>query len=264
MRATREVDDLLCAEELICFIGHLEQPDTFTFLDQKAIRARFSTGSLLHRALFAKDCYRCEDASCHERKYPCTKSEIQGFSQVEPDSLAPTQLPKAWSSLPNRLYRVQSTRLPILVFILTMLLDLKERSEGLAHVISPTLLHFFQALERAMYDNGFHQSPKTLENILSLLIRGFDIGEVSCSATTELCLLHQDFATERFPQWPFVFSVMRTMGAVRRLSRETKQVLELQLMEVLLRPRSILTGGMRMYELTLGNLKDVICRELSV
>ena len=59
------------------------------------------------------------------------------------------------------------------------------------------------------------------------IMRLENIRQVEFSATTELWLLYHDSVSEKFPQWPLVFSVMRVMGAVNRLSRETKQVLEL-------------------------------------
>lgn len=64
-----------------------------------------------------------------------------------------------------------------------------------------------------------------LENILMVIIRGFDIGLVSCSIP-DLCVLHRDLAQERFPRWPLVFSVMKVIGAVRRLSSEARKYLK--------------------------------------
>jgi hypothetical protein len=58
------------------------------------------------------------------------------------------------------------------------------------------------------------------------------IDRISCSGL-ESCLLHLELAQERFPRRSLVYSVMRVMGVVRRLSLTTRKTLEVRLQDIL-------------------------------
>jgi len=98
-------------------------------------------------------------------------------------------------------------------------------------------------------------------------IRGFDVGSTPCPERPGLCLLHGVSDRDRFPPWPLVFSIMRVMGAARRLSDGTRRALERELRGILLTPRCTFEnqeGRESVYDFGLGGLKQQICRELEL
>jgi hypothetical protein len=170
---------------------------------------------------------------------------------------------------------MQAPRVAIFVFMLTMLLDIKSRTESCLTSQSHTLMDFFAILERGIYDNNFDQYPHGLENVLMVFIRGFDVDLVTCSSP-ELCILHRDLSQERFPRWPLIFSIMRVMGAVRRLTPEIRKALEIRLRDILVGPRWVLdfqpgeisteteTSFLGIPDPGLRDLNKHICQELAI
>jgi len=259
IKLSQDIDKLICTEELMSFITRLQQHDNVAFLNHPNIASSLHSGTILHFVLCGATCRSCS------KEFPIKGSHI---SSIEGHS----QFPNA-PSLPQQLRRMQAPRLPIFVFMLTMLMDIKSRTEGCLIGQSVTLAEFFAVLETAMYDNHFDQYPHGLENVLMVIIHGFDVSLVPCS-DPGVCTLHGELAQERFPRWPLVFSVMKVMGAVRRLSAATRKRLETVLRGMVVVPRRASTLSTEYFEKehdspgmldpSLEGLKGEVCQQLSL
>ncbi|KAE9365606.1 hypothetical protein N431DRAFT_488718 [Stipitochalara longipes BDJ] len=259
IRVGREVDELICAEELMSFITRLQQPENTTFLNHCTIASSLHSGTILHAILCGATSSKCS------KYFPAPDSPISSIGERSPSPDG--------HSLPQQLRRMQAPRLPIFVFMLAMLMDIKSRTNHCLDGQLVTLVDFFAVLERAMYDNHFDEYPHGLENVLMVFIRGFDISLVPCSELGK-CILHRELAQERFPRWPLIFSVMRVMGALRRLNPVTRKRLEIKLRDILVAPGCDFTFGKdpseRRGEFTgiidsgLGDLKEEICGQLAL
>jgi hypothetical protein len=233
IQVSTEIDELICAEELISLITRLQQPESKNFFNHPAIASSLHSGTIIHAILCGATCSSCS------RDFPASDSPISSIEEGSP--------PPDGDPLPQKLRRMQAPRLPIVVFMLAMLMDIKSRTERSLGGQTVTLVDFFAIVEREMYDNHFDQYPHGLENVLMLLLRGFDISLVPCCGP-DVCIVHQELAQERFPRWPLVFLVMRVMGAVRRLRPATRKMLEVKLRGILVAPRCDFTSGAHSFE----------------
>lgn len=182
---SQDVDDLICAEELITLVTRVLESDNATLRNHPRIASSLSHGALLHTILCATNCNRCKSMP------PCKDSECSQCSQPGRVTREPPQVAsKADPSHPQQLQEIQSSRLPLLVFMVTMLLEIQARASQQANLLSSTLFHFFTTLERAICDGNFDRYPHRLKNILMTFIQGFDVDSTPCPARPQLCLLH--------------------------------------------------------------------------
>ena len=166
-------------------VTRIQESNNATFRNHPIIASSLSYGALLHTILCATNCNRCKSMP------PCKDSECAQCSQPGLVTREPSKAAsKADHSHPEQLQEMQSPRLPLLVFMVTMLLEIQARASQQANLLSSTLFHFFTTLERAICDGNFNQYPHRLENILMAFIRGFDVGFTPCPARPELWLLH--------------------------------------------------------------------------
>ncbi|KUJ10529.1 uncharacterized protein LY89DRAFT_787540 [Mollisia scopiformis] len=287
-------DTQICAEELIAFISRLQEPSTHQYLTQPTIVSALSSKTLLHAALCSTNGRLCLAMRNDDAKY-CDNLRGSEFDLA----LCAGRRRNAQEIPPHTyvLRNMQSPRPAILVFILFILLSIKDKAAGPnEHLLVPTLSHLFLAMEKALHEIDFDWYPYDLETVLTYLIRGIDLFRVSCPCLTGPCLLCGGgvykgqpkkgslFEGERFPDWPIVFAVARVMGGMRKLQRGTRRKLEAVMRELFFAgdpgsgARSCVLGcdesgvpnelgngdGDTVYPTALGSLKETICLELGV
>ncbi|CZR62731.1 uncharacterized protein PAC_12628 [Phialocephala subalpina] len=290
-------DNALCATELMSFISRLQDSSVQQYLTHPTILSALSSRTLLHAALCATNGRLCLAMRNEDIKY----ADNPRGSEFDL-ALAAGRRRDAQEIPPHTyvLRNMQSPRPAILVFILYILLSIKDKAEGgNQHLLVPTLSHLFLAMERALREIDFDWYPYDLETVLTYLIRGIDLSGVACPCLTGSCLLCGGGARyerrpekgnlwqgDRFPDWPIVFAVARVVGAMRRLEKETKRCLEASMRElffvgdeagggkfcvlecreeILVSPSGSADGSMRgNEEIGLGELKERIFLELNV
>lgn len=230
-------DNQFCATELTSFISRLQDPSVQTYLTHPTILSALSSRTLLHAAL------------CTTNGRLCLVMRDEGIKYADNPRGSEFDLALAAGrrrdaqETPSHTYvlrNMQSPRPAILVFILYILLSIKNKAGGgNEHLLVPTLNHLFLAMESALREINFDWYPYDLETVLTYLIRGIDISGVACPCITGSCLLCGGGTSferrpekgslwqgDRFPDWPVVFAVARVMGAMRKLKKETRRSLE--------------------------------------
>lgn len=241
----RDVDDYICANELVSFLSRLQDPGVQEYLAHPRILSALRPGTLLHVALCAtngRSCNKSKRLKGSILREPGI--DLQGISSPPRGDITKGDPPIA-----KELRKMQSPRPAMIVFILCILLEIKDKtSDMLAPCLTPTLNHFFVAIERALYENDSARHPYDLENVLMLFIRGIELNTVPCSASLGLCLWHGfgPLCSKRFPSWPLLFSVMRIMGGWRSLSSDTRKMLELNVQNIVVAPRWFVDASLDM------------------
>ncbi|KAE8443896.1 hypothetical protein EG329_001305 [Mollisiaceae sp. DMI_Dod_QoI] len=241
-----ELDTQICTSELLSFISRLQDPSTQTYLTHPTILSALSSRTLLHAALCTTNgrlCHVMRDEDL-DTKY----NDNAGRSEFDLALSAGRRCDGYTVEAPPHTYvlrNMQSPRPAILVFILFILLSIKDRAKqegaGEEYILVATLQHLFLAMERALQEIDFDWYPYDLETVLTYLIRGIDLTDVACPCLAGQCLLCRGgmyerrpekgalFEGERFPDWETVFKVSRVMGGMRRLRGETKKELEAEM-----------------------------------
>lgn len=234
-------DAQICSSELLTFISRLQEPSTQTYLTHPIILSALSSRTLLHAALCTTNGHICRSMLNFNNNH------IDSPRGSEFDLALCAGRKRDAIEIPLHTYvlrNMQSPRPAILVFILVILLAIKDKACSSANedLLEPTLSHLFLAMGKALYEIDFDWYPYDLETVLTYLIRGVDLFRVSCPGVKdgkgEPCLLCKNgvfdgrpekgslFEGERFPDWGIVFRVARVVGGMRMLEKETRKMLE--------------------------------------
>jgi hypothetical protein len=145
---SQDVDDLICAEELMTLVTRIQESDNATLLNHPITASSLSHSTLLHTILCATACHRCKNMP------PCKDSQCSQCSQPSLVTSEPSKAASKADPSHPELKEMQSPRLPLLVFMLAMLLEIQARASQQANLLSSTLFHFFTTLDRAMCDGN--------------------------------------------------------------------------------------------------------------
>lgn len=218
-------DNQFCATELTSFISRLQNSSIQTYLTHPTILSALSSRTLLHAALCTTSGRLCFAMRNEDIKY------ADNPRGSEFDLALAAGRRRDAQEIPPHTYVLRNMQYPrpaILVFILYILLSIKDKAEGgNEHLLVLTLNHLFLAMERTLREIDFDWYPYDLETVLTYLIRGIDLSGVACPCITGSCLLCGGGTTyerrpekgslwqgDRFPDWPIVFAVARDRKSV--------------------------------------------------